>query len=460
MDFELFDDPNKHARKAGIDEIEEGLSVHGYQEFTITESSLTLDQIDAYQIKKQEALKSVFLRKHMFKRSVLDLGGNSGFYSLWALNQGASSACVNDIDDEYLRVVQVIKDRFNIPKLSTNNQNILDIKIKGDIVIALALIHWIYSCTATLGSLPDAIRHLANLCNYMLIIEWIDPADQAISFFHHLDWNQSAITGPYNQEEFEKALTLHFPRWERVSGITETRSIYVAYKTHNEIDLSFPLPLLENENLLISSRKLTQYGGIDYWSLVYDLGETILKETTGNLAYREGLILDSISEPNDNLPKVLIKEKLGSYSRIELTKLTGIPFSELTSDAVKQCNGKRILESALSCLRVLERAGILHRDIRPANLLLDGNSVRLVDFGWAVSKTLPQYSPPGLGETYRPSDGSFSDSYSMARTLLSSRIEFDNKDMMILRYMSMEDPEFRNHELVEIQRLLRVDETD
>ncbi|MEA4813233.1 MAG: hypothetical protein VB108_11800 [Anaerolineaceae bacterium] len=460
MNFELFSNPNKHARKADFKIFDHGMLVHGYQEFKITSDSLTLDPIDEYQIKKKEALNNVFQPNNFFKRTVLDLGGNSGFYSLWALKVGASSACVNDIDEEYIKILNAIKMTFKIQNLSTNNQNIQDITIKSDVVIALALIHWIYSCTASHGNLSDAIEHLASLCNYMLIIEWIDPLDPAISFFHHLDWNQSSITGPYNQEEFEKALSKNFPRWRRESDVTGTRSIYVAFKQIHEIDLSFPLPLLRDEKSIISSRMLTTSGGINYWSIVYDLEGTILKQTTGNLAYRESMILDLILENNEFFPRVIKRINNDDYSTIEISRFDGKTLNTLSPDEIAQCIGEAVFKSAISALIALENSGIVHRDIRPSNILVDGNDIKIIDFGWAVSKDMPQSSPPGLGGVFRPSDGTFSDIFSMARSLIRSNIEFSKKEMQLLRYMSMEDQEFRLQDLAEIEKLFKLEEKD
>ncbi len=52
-------------------------------------------------------------------------------------------------------------------------------------MFALALIHWIYSCTYAFGSLDEAVSFLKKLTKQSLFIEWIDPSDSAIEFFKH-----------------------------------------------------------------------------------------------------------------------------------------------------------------------------------------------------------------------------------------------------------------------------------
>ena len=65
----------------------------------------------------------------------------------------------------------------------------------------------------------------------------------------------------------------------------------------------------------------------------------------------------------------------------------------------------------------LKRKGIVHRDIRLANILLRNGVPILLDFGWAVSERQPYHTPVGLGGLGRPLDGSFCDVYSIGKVL-------------------------------------------
>jgi len=163
------------------------------------------------------------------------------------LQNCAKQAIALEMDDKYIAGLVSAKKKFSLDKLEIITENFENVNLKTDIVIALAFIHWVYSCTAKYGSLDSVIKRLAELTNYALIIEWIAPEDPAIKFFDHISWNQDVIKEEYNYELFQKALNKYFKRTNLIGEVSPTRRVFVSYKTENDIYSDSPLPLLENK---------------------------------------------------------------------------------------------------------------------------------------------------------------------------------------------------------------------
>jgi serine/threonine protein kinase len=171
---------------------------------------------------------------------------------------------------------------------------------------------------------------------------------------------------------------------------------------------------------IISCRRLATYNGIEYWSCVYDGGDVIYKQATLDLAEREAYFLSRLD--SDYFPRVLEVRLEGPWSVIALEKVNGVPLPE----AIDQIDtSTRFLAFAQHCLRLLNKLkqnGVIHRDIRPDNILVRDGKPVLIDFGWAIADTMPYCTPQGvnphwLGGPERPPDGSFCDVYSMGKVL-------------------------------------------
>ena len=226
---ELFSDPNKHAGEPGL-ELGSVVRFTGYQNFSLSRNRAEPYPGDTKLLSKHSLVRGFFDPEWLQGRSVLDLGANSAFFCFLGLLNGAEKATAVDVDDDYIDMVTRAKRHLEFADLEVVKANVTDYDQPSDVVLAFALIHWIYSCTAAYGSLGKAVEKLASLTNQVLIIEWVEPGDEAIKFFGHLDWNRDSVTGEYSREEFETALKRHFPEVELLGRISATRHVYAAYR--------------------------------------------------------------------------------------------------------------------------------------------------------------------------------------------------------------------------------------
>jgi serine/threonine protein kinase len=358
------------------------------------------------------------------------------------------------MDPEYITLLQRARDSLGLDRLTVVAANIADYTEPADCVVALALIHWIYACTAAMGSLDAAVKQLAALTGEVLFAEWVEATDPAVKEFGHLERVYIEQKGPYTRAAFEAALASHFARVELIGDVTSTRSLYVAFRTPHERDRTEPLPLLYDWNRVISSRCLTRYRGIDYWSIVYDLGDAIVKQATLDLAAHEGRLLHRLSGPH--FPGMLDIEEADGYSVLHMERVRGDRMDRVhPSIAADEKTFAAFIAECFDLLGELRAAGVVHRDIHAKNLLVrDGHPV-LIDFGFSVADDEPIFLPYGLGGSCRPPDGSFCDVYSMGRTLEELVSPQFQSVRRLLGLMTHPDPTHRVTDPRLLKRIIR-----
>ncbi len=205
--MKLFTEPNKFAPKTSWSYEDNSIRVEGYQSFNI--NGMGIYNVGVNHVKeKYDILKPIF--KEFKDKSFLDLGCHNGLFSFLANNSGMHPITMLDIDDSSINVVNTIIKSLSLKDINIDKENIYKYPFKSDIVNALALIHWLYSCTSFYGNIDDIINHLSWLTNEVLFVEWIDPTDGAVQFFKHLDYNKEYVTAEYNKENFLKALNKYF----------------------------------------------------------------------------------------------------------------------------------------------------------------------------------------------------------------------------------------------------------
>ncbi|MDA7742256.1 hypothetical protein N8865_01410 [Francisellaceae bacterium] len=401
--------PSNYSRELGLKLFENHVEFRGYQEFVLGDGLIEPLE-DELKVKKN-LLDFYFKPRFMEKKEFLDLGANAGFFSFWALQNKAKKATSVDLDRNYLSKINDASSHLGILNINTVCQNIENCLEVGDVVLALSLIHWIYSCSSNFGSLDTVISKLAIMANEMLIIEWIEPNDPAIIELNHIEWNKDCITESYNRENFVRALDANFAHHEVVANTKDTRVIYVAYKNNSEIDLSIPLKSIIDQRYIISSVNLGTVGGVPYYSRVYDFEGFIYKQGSFRLASREEGFLSVLR--GDYFPHCVGVEQYDDYSVVKLEKILGVSLKSMASKLKESFEGE--FNFVWHCLNILENlanAGITHRDIHIGNFIIRNESPVLIDFGWAVRKDEDIVAPSGLHQ--EPSGGSC-DVYSMGK---------------------------------------------
>jgi hypothetical protein len=137
----------------------------------------------------KDRLISPILRATVRGLSVMDVGGNFGFFCLRSLQFGASAATLVDMDTAYTDAAQQVVAHLGPPfsdRLAVRNIKLEEVApAQADVVVALALIHWVYSCSEGSSSLARALGRLSRAARKVLVVEWVDPLDPVIVQHRH-----------------------------------------------------------------------------------------------------------------------------------------------------------------------------------------------------------------------------------------------------------------------------------
>lgn len=215
--------PNQHAQKPSLNINGDEIFVGGYGNYTIKNGILF------YSSKKFDSIKPYLM---VDNKKIVDLGCANGLFSVFsALHHKLNKVISVDIDQTHLDIVKSISENLNL-NIETRLENVELFNDEVDITIALALIHWIYSCTSDkFGSLDKIIEWFSSFTKEYLIIEWVDaPNDTNVNFFKHTEYNRDIITEAYTKENFDDALKKYFNCVELVCDVNKFRKIYIAYK--------------------------------------------------------------------------------------------------------------------------------------------------------------------------------------------------------------------------------------
>lgn len=210
--------------------IGEEVIVSGYQRFSIFKNKKIVFK---QKVNKFEKIKSVLsgLYSDVSSKSITDIGCSSGLVSFIANSLGYNKIQALDHDTEYVNIVDSLCGNLDIVNINTSIKQFGDDFEKTDVVLMLALIHWIFSCTSEYGSFDLIFEEIKEKVGDYLLIEWVDPKDGAIKFFNHTSYNKEVIKEEYSVENFEKSILKNFSSIEdRIKLDGEYRVLYIIKK--------------------------------------------------------------------------------------------------------------------------------------------------------------------------------------------------------------------------------------
>lgn len=222
-------EPNMFAPSSGYTVSGAIITVTGYQSYSFELDSMTLNPFGSGLTAKANLVNSLMNSAFLKNKTVLDLGGNNGYFSLMSLLKGASSAAVVDIDEAAVDNVLRLSQDSSISNLHAFRSNVATFLEPSDIVYAFALIHWVFDLTTGFGSLENALIHLKSLANEALIIEWVDACDPKIVRCDHIKANDnSLVLRDYSEDNFKSILRHLFGFVVEIGSINDTRRLYLA----------------------------------------------------------------------------------------------------------------------------------------------------------------------------------------------------------------------------------------
>jgi predicted RNA methylase len=207
----------------------------GYQKFSYDKTLTPLNDDLKYKVSLLDPIIRDTINE---ESSFLDVGCANFYFGFLANTLGAKKVTGVELDIDYVNNIKKIIEVKDLKGINVINSNAQDFKSEEqyDVVNAMAIIHWLYSCSAFFGSLENVINYFSNLTSNTLIIEWISENDEAIKHFGHINYNEKESIKDYNEVNFLKYLNERFESVVFV-GNTKTnghnidsRKIYVCKK--------------------------------------------------------------------------------------------------------------------------------------------------------------------------------------------------------------------------------------
>ncbi len=220
-----------------------------------------------------------------------------------------------------------------------------------------------------------------------------------------------------------------------------------------ELEVFARLPRLAASHTILSARTLAEVHGVPADSVVYDLGDRIVKQGTGELASHEARILSRLDGPL--FPRVLDHRQHDGWSELTLERVDGESFTQLRPQlAASPARLAAFFADGLQLLDALRGAQIAHRDIHAGNVRIRNGRPVLLDFGWATAPRLDAPTPEWLNVDARPGDGVHCDTYSMGRLFAACVPAGDDRFAPLLAAMTHEEARQRVRNTTHLRALL------
>jgi tRNA A-37 threonylcarbamoyl transferase component Bud32 len=385
------------------------LTFGGYQKYKIEDGEITPHDTANGLIKKSSIIKPHLSSLVTEDMSVLDLGCANFYFGLLARRLGAREVLGVDVDKEYIRNIKVLLTALDDDAVSVVEKNVMDVVGEYDLVFALAIIHWIYSCSALGGSLDNVVKHLADRTKKHLFVEWISPDDLAIRSFGHLDYNKELVSGKYDKKIFVKALENNFATVESIGETSSHREVFLCSKKFLEPDdVSVVRDTFSGE---VTINKTTRLVTKRY---VHESKHRHIPDSMWHHAescFNRELKWMDVLKDFDRVPTLR-----GALHK-EMTVIMDYMGEPLTKENVPS----DWREQVQYILQRLKEYGCAHNDIKPADLLVLDGKINLIDFGWAlgIDEKVPKSWPHCLGEEFRIGVHDFDDEYSLIKSIVS-----------------------------------------
>jgi hypothetical protein len=355
--------------------------VNGYQKYTIDNKSVTAHS------KSNKYQKVLDWLIQISPKSYVDVGCSNGVLPFMAASEGIRNITALDHDSDCIHVIKKASELSGL-SVSPSKYSFGEPVEKHSITSALAIIHWLWSCTAKYESF-DAI--LAELCSFTtdyLIIEWIEPTDRAILKFKHLDFgsNKSA----YTKENFLLALSsigtiLEYHAWNA------TRTVYLVRLNSQRT----VIPVRSNKNftsdIIISGGNVTKTISLPK---LLNFSNDQLSQLRKELYHREIHWL-KVFESQPWSPKLI------SCNPNDLSITMTYCGERLTDDNAPD----NLYQQLFTISQHLAKQKCHYADWKLENLTVLNGRVHLIDFGWSfgiitdpsINNTVPSIlkSKPG-----------------------------------------------------------------